>query len=63
VAPGGPDEAAWIREAFLRTLSRPPSGDELAAARERFSAVDDPTDALRDLLWALINTKEFVTNH
>ena len=57
------DPEALVREAFLRTFSRPPTAEERAAALEHFEAADDPSDGLRDLLWALINTKEFVTNH
>jgi len=51
---------ALIREAYLRTLSRPPQESELAIAREHVSAAADPLSGLRDLLWALLNTKEFV---
>ena len=52
-----------VREAFLRTLSRPPSATEEARSRAYFNATSDNAKGLRDLLWALLNTKEFVTNH
>ncbi|WP_254508513.1 DUF1549 and DUF1553 domain-containing protein [Anatilimnocola floriformis] len=53
---------AIIREAYLRTLSRPPNEKELTIAREHAAAADQHA-GLRDLLWALLNTKEFVVIH
>jgi hypothetical protein len=57
------DAGAVVREAFLRALSRPPTGAEAALARDHLQAAGDDAKGLRDLLWALLNTKEFVTNH
>ena len=64
VDPPPPFEAeAAVREAYLRTLGRRPTDAELARARDHVRAAGDPAKGLRDLLWALLNTKEFVTNH
>ena len=52
-----------IDQAFLRTLSRLPSADELADCRQYFADAKDPAEALGDVLWVLLNTHEFVTNH
>jgi hypothetical protein len=52
-----------IREAFLRALGRRPTDPEAGRARAHFADTPNQTKALRDLLWALLNTKEFVTNH
>lgn len=52
-----------ITEAFLRTLSRPPTSDEMQKSRTDIAAAPDPIDGLRDLLWALLNTREFTVNH
>lgn len=52
-----------VRSAYLRTLSRPPRPDELEKARLYINESDDTVDGLRDLLWALVNTKEFIVNH
>ena len=52
-----------VEEAYLRTLSRYPTGDELALAQTYVNDTDDPTDGLRGLLWTLLNTKEFIVNH
>jgi hypothetical protein len=52
-----------IRSAYLRTLSRPPSEEEQQVAREHLSQAKDAQSGLKDLLWALMNTKEFLLNH
>ncbi|MCO6459118.1 MAG: DUF1549 domain-containing protein [Pirellulaceae bacterium] len=57
------DTAALVKQAYLRTLSRYPSDDELARCREHLEQASDPTAGTRDLVWALINTKEFIVNH
>ena len=57
------DADAAIEEAFLRTLSRLPDASERAASADYFDDAEAPADGLRGLLWALLNTKEFMTNH
>jgi hypothetical protein len=52
-----------IKEAFLRTLSRQPSVEEIDRAKEHFASSNNPGAGLKDLMWALINTKEFIINH
>ena len=54
---------AIVTEAYLRTLCRVPSSDELATGVEWIDESEDRMDALRDLMWALLNSQEFVTNH
>ncbi|MBX3441789.1 MAG: DUF1549 domain-containing protein [Planctomyces sp.] len=51
-----------IDEAYLRTLGRLPDDEERAAAVEALSGTDGLA-GVRDLLWALLNTKEFIVNH
>jgi hypothetical protein len=55
-----PPADVLVREAWLRTLSRTPESDELARGVKRLAEAESITEGLRDLLWALINTKEFV---
>ena len=55
-----PDDV--IRRAYLRTLGRPPDERELGVARGHLAAATDLRAGLRDLLWALLNTKEFIIN-
>jgi hypothetical protein len=57
------DRPAIVREAYLRTLSRKPTDAEAEAAVEHLAGSTDGAKGLRDLLWALLNTKEFITNH
>jgi hypothetical protein len=52
-----------IREAFLRTLSRVPTADEEARSAAHLERVGDPIEGLHELLWALLNMREFITNH
>jgi hypothetical protein len=58
---GLPDTAARVREAFLAVHSREPDSEEA----ERSAAFlnerpDQPTDGVRDLLWALLTSAEFL---
>ena len=43
--------------------SRPPSTEEMRSARSDVAAARDPIDGLRDLLWVMMNTREFIVNH
>ena len=52
-----------INEVFLRALSRPPAPSEIVRAKEDITAAKDPVDGVRDILWALLNTREFLVNH
>jgi len=64
-----------IRELYRVAFSREPRPDELSTARsylteQRLDAAGNPIDIqkaarenLQDLIWALINTKEFLFNH
>jgi hypothetical protein len=54
---------AIIIEVFLRTVSRFPTGAELQNARTDIAATDDPVNGVRDLLWVMLNTREFIVNH
>ncbi|MBI1902046.1 MAG: DUF1553 domain-containing protein [Planctomycetia bacterium] len=52
-----------IRQAYLRTLSRLPDDNEMEIARSHVTQSQGRDAGLRDLVWALINTKEFIVNH
>jgi hypothetical protein len=62
-----------VEELYLCTFARPPKKEELAAALEYLAAKQqkDPKEqkapdrraAVEDLLWALVNTNEFLFNH
>jgi hypothetical protein len=57
------DVAAIVRAAYLRTLSRPPLAAEATRAAAHFAEAGSVREATRDLIWALLNTKEFLVNH
>ena len=62
--PPAPPTNELIDETYLRTLSRLPTDAERKIAGEYLGAdKDDPRSGLRTLLWALLNTKEFILNH
>lgn len=52
-----------VEEAFLRTLSRFPSQDEVELSLKAIAEAPNPISGLSDVLWALINSKEFILNH
>ncbi len=52
-----------IREAYLRTVNRLPDERELERARAHMKLPGNLRDNLSDLLWVLLNTQEFITNH
>lgn len=63
---GMPDEdrlAEVVRQAYLRTVSRYPTEAELGRSVSYFQETGDLGTGARDLLWALLNTKEFIANH
>jgi len=62
-APSAATDAELIRQAYLRTFSREPSAVELANAETYVKGSADKSEGLRDLVWALMNAKEFVVNH
>jgi hypothetical protein len=57
------DAAAVVENAYLRTLSRFPSTREAEIAAEHINSAEDPVEGIRSVLWALVNTKEFIVNH
>ncbi len=53
-----------IRDLYLVAFSRSPSQDEQGVAIKYVQdRKDQPQQAFEDILWALMNTKEFVFNH
>jgi hypothetical protein len=55
---------AKIRELYLLAFSREPSADETAIAVAHIEKNKaEPKRAFEDIVWALLNTKEFLFNH
>ena len=57
-----PDRDA-VSELYLRAFGRPADGDELAEWGPLIGRANDRGEALADLLWALLNSREFAFNH
>jgi hypothetical protein len=52
-----------VNAVYYRTLGRSPSDAERKRSREHLLSAISTTEGLRELLWALLNTREFQTNH
>jgi hypothetical protein len=53
-----------MEELFLSTLSRFPTADEKALLKSAFEGEGSSRrQAVEDILWSLLNTKEFLYNH
>ena len=53
-----------VRRLYLSILSRPPTSAELYIAGRYFTEAGAPkTEAAADLVWALINSNEFLYRH
>jgi len=52
-----------IEELYLRTLSRFPKQEEARLAQQGINQAPSPREGYEDLLWALLNSKEFLFNH
>lgn len=52
-----------IVSAYQRTLNRTPTAEELRTATQHIASTENTVEGLRDLMWGLLNTHEFLTNH
>jgi hypothetical protein len=52
-----------IDELYMVTLSRPPRQEELKKAEEYAAKAPNQREAMQDLLWVLLNSREFLFNH
>ena len=55
-----------IRQLYLLAYSRPPTSDEMrigCAYLQRKSEAGKVREGYEDVVWAMINTKEFLFNH
>lgn len=58
-----PSTESLIEEAWLRTLSRMPTDQESQRAIRHVESAESLAEGLGDLMWALINTKEYLLIH
>ena len=61
----GTDYAAYCEEYYLKLLCRPPTGAERARALRyiKDAPANNKLQAQQDIVWALLNTKEFLYQH
>jgi len=52
-----------VEKLYLTTLGRSPSREERTMSKKLIRANSDPLIAYQDLLWALLNSNEFIFNH
>ena len=52
-----------IDELYLTAFSRKPTSVELNRTKEYIESATDKQKALEDVLWAMLNSKEFMFNH
>lgn len=57
------DLDALVSEAYLRTLSRLPDEIEMKESQLHLKSTKTLHEGMHDLMWALLNTQEFITNH
>jgi len=57
------DNPEFIKQAYLRTLTRLPTAEEAERCNQFLAEASSPVEGARGVLWALINTKEFIVNH
>jgi hypothetical protein len=58
-----PNDDAMLDGILLRTLAREPKAEERAAVRKLLAEGEKRHDVFSDLMWALLNSKEFAFNH
>ncbi len=57
------DDEIATRKLYLAAFSRPPTDEEISLARSVLAGAEDRQQAIEDLLWALLNSREFLFNH
>ena len=55
-----PSDQTFIEERYLTCLSRPPRAEEARTALAYVRGAADRTEAMQDVLWSLINVREFL---
>jgi hypothetical protein len=63
IAKEQPDATKAIEEIYLWTLSRPPTASELQACMVHLKTATSHQRGLEDVMWGLLNTREFQLNH
>ena len=59
----GKSDREIVEHFFLATMGRFPSDAQWSTVESSFASSGDREGVMRDLLWALVNSKEFLFNH
>ncbi|ADB18931.1 protein of unknown function DUF1549 [Pirellula staleyi DSM 6068] len=51
-----------VRQVYLRTVSRPPTDEEMKRCLQFIADSPSQIEGVKGLLWTLVNTKEFIVN-
>lgn len=62
-AANGKTPAELVNEVYMRAFARAPKAEELKSALEYIESKENKVDAYQDLIWAILNCKEFLFNH
>jgi hypothetical protein len=57
------DHDSLVEQVWLRTVARLPNSKEKQRAKQHLESSDTIAAGISDLLWAMMNTKEFLLNH
>ncbi|MGB1816613.1 MAG: PSD1 and planctomycete cytochrome C domain-containing protein, partial [Rubripirellula sp.] len=57
------DHDSLVEQVWLRTVARLPNNQEKQRAKQHLNTSDTIAAGISDLLWAMMNTKEFLLNH
>jgi hypothetical protein len=57
------EDRQMIDAIFLRAVARLPTSDELERINEHLAKTPNREEAFADLLWAIVNSREFIFNH
>ena len=57
------DTSTLIEQAWLRTVGRLPTNTDRERAVKHLAETPSVAEGIRDLLWAMMNSKEFLLNH
>jgi hypothetical protein len=63
ISPTGESAESKIGEIYQRAFSRLPNEQELSSSLAYLSQKENQQEAYQDLVWALLNCKEFLFNH
>ncbi len=57
------DSQSLVDQVWFRTVARPPNDNERTRAMKHLASSNTIAEGIADLLWAMMNTKEFLLNH